>query len=268
MKPHVTEFLEYLTSNFTKSGVIYNPQNEHLKDFAKCANHISSMTKNELKTLISDKYWNSYPTYVCYSPKGPKGTTVNPKSYYNLIFRSVKNIVYSNTSLRQFFINHSQGIFRIATINSCLGRDKLKAAKVGLKCSDARARKLAVGLVKTSDLKGLLITEKRPDILNKISIRLGYLNMLEQEMTSRYRWNRSRAFLNSDFSADELRELLQKKKNGENIPFYDRDMFSNFAYNIDAQSVAFYLDIFTELSSSDAEIKNIFLKKLTGKSNS
>lgn len=265
MKPHVTEFLDHLTSNFTKSNGSYYPQNEHLKDFAKCANHISSMTRKELKTLISDKYWNSYPTYVHYNSRS---TTVNPKSYYNLIFRSVKNIVYSNPSLRQFFINHSQGIFRIATINSCLGRDKLKAAKVGLKCSDARARKLAVGLVKTSDIKGLLATEKRPDILNKISIRLGYLNMLDQEMTSRYRWNRSRAFLNSDFSADELRELLQKKKNGENIPFYDRDMFSNFAYNIDAQSVAFYLDIFTELSSSDAEIKNIFLNKLTGRSQS
>ncbi len=264
MTPQTKSFLKHLIDNYSNYGVnTYRPYSDdkHLK-YVAVANHLASMSDQDLKTLISDRHWNSYPLYVYYRGKD---TSPNPKNYYPFISAAVKHLVLISQKHRKFFTDHAVGAFRIATINATLGRDKLKAAKKGLTSGDARVRKLAVSLVPVSDLKEIMKTEKRADVLNSISKRVGYLNMLHVEVNSRYRWNRSRAFANSEFNPDFTREVIATKRTGANS-FYEKDIFNNLVYNVDSESAAFYLDIFRELSNSDASLKAAFLQKLTGKS--
>jgi len=265
MKAHLEAFYSHLSTNFQEWGrgrVRYYDQGR-VKDYSSLANHLSSMSLSDLKILISDKHWNSYPLY-CYV--GGDSSFINTRRYYNLISNTVKHLVFSSDKHRKLFIKESEGIFRIATINACLGKDKLRAAKVGLKSGDARARKLAAGLVPVSDLVPMIGTETRSDIQNKISNRVGYLNMIPTEKKSRSRWNRSRAILNSEFNPDEMKEIIQRGLDGKGLFVYDRDLLANLTYNVDASSAPFYLDLFQKLCESDPVMKQIFLKKLTGKS--
>lgn len=265
MKAHIEAFYNHLSTDFPEWGrgrVRYYNQGR-IKDYSSLANHLSSMSLSDLKTLISDKHWNSYPLY-CYG--GGDSSFINTRRYFNLISNTVKHLVFASDKYRKLFIKESEGIFRIATINSCLGKDKLKAAKVGIKSGDARARKLSVSLVPVSDLTAMIGTETRSDIQNKISGRIGYLNMIPTEKKSRSRWNRSRAILNSEFNPDEMKEIIQRGLDGKGLFVYDRDLLTNLTYNVDASSAPFYLDLFQKLCESDAVMKQIFLKKLTGKS--
>jgi len=263
MNSESKSFTKYLLDNFSlRDNVTYHAEERQGKHI-EIANHLASMSDKNLKSLISDKYWNSYPLYTYYRTSGSGS---NPKGYYSLIGSAVKYLMLVSQKHRKVFSDHAGGAFRIATINGTLGQDKLKAAKKGLTSGDARVRKLAVSLVPVSDLKEIIKTEKRADVLNSISKRVGYINMSHIEIESRYRWNRSRALANSRFDPDFTRDLLQKKKAGKTIPFYERDVFTNMVYNLDSNSAAFYLDIFRELSSCDPQLKAAFLQKLTGKS--
>lgn len=265
MKAHLEAFYNHLSTNFPEWGrgrVRYYDQGR-LKDYSSLAGHLSAMSLSDLKTLISDKHWNSYPLY-CYG--GRDSNIINTRLYFNLISNTVKHLVFVSDKYRKLFIKESEGIFRIATINACLGKDKLKAAKVGLKSGDVRARKLSVSLVPVSDLTSMIGTETRSDIQHKISGRIGYLNMIPTEKKSRSRWNRSRAILNSEFNPDEMKEIIQRGLDGKGLFVYDRDLLANLTYNVDASSAPFYLDLFQKLCEADPVMKQIFLKKLTGKS--
>lgn len=265
MKAHIEAFYNHLSTNFPEwgKGRVRYYDHGRVKDYSSLADHISSMSLSDLKTLISDKHWNSYPLY-CYG--GGDSSFINTRRYFNLISNTVKHLVFSSDKYRKLFIKESEGIFRISTINACLGKDKLKAAKVGLKSGDARARKLSVSLVPVSDLASMINTETRSDIQHKISGRIGYLNMIPTEKKSRSRWYRSRAILNSEFNPDEMKEIIQRGRDGKGLFVYDRDLLANLTYNVDASSAPFYLDLFQKLCESDAVMKQIFLKKLTGKS--
>ena len=265
MTPQTKSLLKYLVDNHPSHGITpyrHYGDEKSLK-YVSLVNYFTSMTDSDLKSLISDRYWNSYPLYLYY--RGSENPP-NPRNYYSFISAAVKHLIFVNKKYRKIFIDHSDGAFRVATINATLGRDKLKSAKKGLVSGDARVRKLAVSLVPVSDLKEIMKTEKRADVLNSISKRVGYLNMLHVEINSRYRWNRSRALANSEFNPDFTREVIATKRTGANS-FYDRDVFNNLVYNVDSDSAAFYLDIFRELSKTDSSLRAAFLEKLTGKSN-
>lgn len=268
MKSQAKSFLKHLIDNYSTKDrdTYYDRQSgERQRKHVAIASHLASMSDRELKSLISDKSWNSYPLYVYYRGRDSDSTT-NPKAYYSFISAAVKHLMLVSEKHRKIFSDHADGAFRIATINGTLGRDRLRAAKKGLTSGDARVRKLAVSLVPVSDLKEIMRTEKRADVLNSISKRVGYLNMLHVEIDSRYRWNRSRAFANSEFNPDFIREVISQKRTSGSNSFYERDILNNLVYNANSESAAFYLDIFRELSSSDPALKAAFLQKLTGKS--
>jgi hypothetical protein len=150
-------------------------------------------------------------------------------------------------------------------IKHSLGKEKIKASRVGLKSSDIRVRKLAVTLLPIRDVEKHLPNEKNKDVKCKIEKRIGYLNMLDYELNSEYRWNRSRAIANAGFNPDLVRDHIQKKDAGGGNRYYDRDIFASVVYNIDSSSAAFYLDIFKKLSGCDDILKQAFLAKLSGK---
>lgn len=265
MKKHISDFYDHLSTNYPNIGKSRYSNNDALQLASdKLFEHMKSLSATEFRAIISDRHWNSYPTYTF---SHNSFTVVNLKNYYSIISKAVKKLIYTSAKHKKDLITLSAGVFRIATINSALGKDKLKAARIGLKSRDTRARKLAVNILPVKDLLEIVNTEKNAAILNRLSIRIGYINMLDVEKSSGYRYNRSRAFLNDEFNAEEIRELVQKKEAGDKIPFYEQDIFRKLTYHISEDEVPFYLDLFNKLSQSDRETKKIFLAKLTGRGN-
>lgn len=261
MKPNIHNFLDRL-NEFTKASGSSNRYRENPKVASSIAEHLVSLSPSDFKKLISDRYWNSYPTYI--TSYGEDWHS-NPRRFFNSICSAVKLIIYSNDKLKNELIKNSEGIFRISTIRSCLGKDKLKASKIALKSGDVRVRKLAVGIVPIRDVERHLGVEKSEDVKLRIEKRIGYLNMLDHQINSSSRWYRSRAIANCGFDQDFVRDHIQKKKAGGGNRYYDRDVFASMVYNVDHASAAFYLDIFKELCSSDDVLKQAFLSKLAGK---
>jgi hypothetical protein len=90
--------------------------------------------------------------------------------------------------------------------------------------------------------------------------------MIEEGKNSRSRYTRSRSFLNDIFDPDEIREISEKRIAGEQIVHLERDIIRKFVYHIDSKNCVFYVDVLKNLISNDKEMKEIFMKKLTGKS--
>jgi hypothetical protein len=226
------------------------------------AEYLSSLSTSDFKKLISDRYWNSYPCYIC---TYGEAALLDPRRFGTQIFSAIRILSFSNKSLRSELIKSAEGIFRMAIINHSLGKDKIKAARAGLKSSDIRVRKLAINILPVKDVAKHLPNEKNKDVLCRIEKRIGYLNMLEYEVISEYRWNRSRAIAHAGFNPDLVRDHIQKKKAGGGNRYYDRDVFASMVYNVDSSSAPFNLDIFEALSGSDEVLKKAFLAKLVGK---
>ena len=261
MKPHIDKFLSHMMdkSKSLKGGGRWG---ENAPFAALVAEYLSSLSTSDFKKLISDKYWNSYPSYIC---TYGEAALLNPRRFGPQIFSAIKILSFSNQPLRSELIKSAEGIFRMGIINHTLGKDKIKAAKSGLKSSDIRVRKMAVNILPVKDVEAHLPNEKNKEVLCRIEKRIGYLNMLEHEVNSGYRWNRSRAVAHAGFNPDLVRDHIQKKKAGGGNRYYDRDVFASMVYNVDSSSAPFNLDIFEALSGSDDTLKKAFLAKLVGK---
>ena len=262
MKKHLSEFYSYLTTNH---GSLKNYRYGFHKDARPdlLASHLQSLSLPEFRKLVSEPHWNSYPTFVWKGGEGP-----NKKAHYALIFRAVKMMVVVSPKYREELIKHSEGIFRMATINSTLGKDKLKAARIAIKSRDTRVRKLAVKILPVKDLIPMLQTEKDSSVLSKLATRIGPLNMIEAGKRSKYRWSRSEAFYNDSLDMDEIRSFLEKKAASKTIPVHDHYVLMKVVYHLSASELPFALDVLNTFSSRDAEGKSLFMAKLTGQNDS
>jgi len=232
-------------------------------------NYLTSLSKPELKKLISDPHWNSYPEYVYYKSMNTRNsTTHNPKDYFRIINPAIKQLLYSSFEYRKFFIKNSDGIFRIITINSTLGADKITAVKNGILSRDTRVRKLAATSAPISFLVKNLSNEKNSSVLSIYCKRIGHVNIPKALLSSPYRYHRSQAFLQDSFNKDEISELLMIKKSGGNIPFFDHIIVEKLAYHLSPEEIPFYLDAFRAFDGKHSNYlaRKIFLSKLTGNS--
>lgn len=260
MKKHLSEFYSHLTTKHESQHYRYGYHKDARPDLL--ASHLQSLSLPEFRKLVSDPHWNSYPTYTWQN--GTAKNSSNPKEYYNLISRAVKMMVVVSPKYREELIKHSEGIFRMATINSSLGKDKLKAARIAIKSRDTRVRKLAVKILPVKDLTPMLETEKDSSVLSKLAARIGPLNMIEAGRRSKYRWSRSEAFYNDSLDMDEIRSFLEKKSSGKTIPVYEHNILTKVVYHLAASELPFALDVLEAFSSKDAEAKSLFMAKLTG----
>lgn len=260
MKKHISDFYQHLIANDRFYRPSYgNPQAQKLH---LLLSHLQSLPVAEFRKLISDPHWNSYPTYVYSYRKNDDAP--NPRGHYLAISRVVKTLILISDKYRGELIRHSEGIFRMATISHTLGGDKLKAAKLGIKSRDTRVRKLSAKILPVKDLIPMLETEKNSSVLNKLASRIGSLNMIEAGKRSRYRWNRSEAFVNDSLDMEEIRSFLTKKSEGKSVPVYDRDILTKVIYHLSASELPFAFDVLNGFADRNSELKAIFMAKLTG----
>jgi hypothetical protein len=268
MKKHISDFYNYLTTNhpdYANKNYYYSSKINHNDGTTKLVSHLRSLPIADFRKLISDPHWNSYPLFTINYGKGA-AVEPNPKNYYRFINMAVKQMIFVDHKYRKEFMENSEGAFRISTIGNTLGKEKLKAAKIGLKSRDVRVRKLAAELLPIKDVMSIVNSEKNYSVLSKLSRRIGYLNMIKVEKNSSYRYKRSHAFLNDEFDGDEIRDILSKREMGKSSTFYERDILQKVAYHISTSELPFYLDVLNKLSSFDEDGKRLFLAKLTGHS--
>ena len=268
MKKHISDFYNYLTTNhpdYVNKNYYHSSKIKHSSGTIKLVNHLRSLPIPDFRKLISDPHWNSYPLFTIYYGKNAT-PELNPKNYFRFINMAVKQMIFVDHKYRKEFVENSEGAFRVSTIQHTLGKEKLKAAKLGLKSRDVRVRKLAVKLLPVKDLMPIVNSEKNSSVISKLSHRIGYLNMIKVEKNSSYRYKRSHAFLNDEFDGDEIRDILSKREMGKSSIFYERDILNKVAYHIPPSELPFYLDVLNKLSSFDEDAKKLFLAKLTGHS--
>jgi len=262
MKKNISDFYEVLCSKYPEIGTNSYSRYHTGTDPSSLVSYFKSLSDPNFRQLISEPHWNSYPIYTCHSNK----KDLNIKNFYFLINVAVGRLVYTSPKYRKTFIEKSEGIFRISTIGHTLGKEKLKAAKIGLTSRDTRLRKLAVSILPVKDLTDAVNSEKNSSVLNRLASRVGYLNMINAEKSSSQRWSRSRAFLNDKFNQDEISEIVTKLTSGKSAPIYEMDLLKKIIYHVPASELAFYLDVFNKLPNANKEYKTIFLSKMTGNS--
>jgi hypothetical protein len=268
MKKHLSDFYNHLTSvHKTMSGRLWNHNPEDRSASRDVlAQYFESLKIEDFRKLIKDPHWNSYPSYTYYYNKLKKDNVPDPRDYFDLIFSAVEKLIFSSKKHREELIKNSNGIFRVITINTTIGKDKLRSARGALTCRDIRARKLAAALLPVGELIKHISSEKDPAIKHRIFSRVGYLNAIDETKDSRSRYIRSRAFLNDTFDPNEIREISEEIEDGKQSVYFERDVMKKFVYHITSEESVFYIDILKNMLSKDKDLKEIFMKKLTGKS--
>lgn len=228
----------------------------------KLASYLSSLSSKDFKALISDRYWNTYPTYCYVRTNSDTG-----RGYYPILFRATRYLIYSNSQLKKLILNFSTGIFRIFAIQVCLGNDRVVAARKALKQSDSRARKRAAKLLPIRDIKIHYHLEKNSSIREIIVNRIGFIEMAEMEeskATSHYLLYRN--FLNSKFSMQKIEEAIDQNFLINSIKLNKTSIIQKLCYYLEPQEAVFFLNLIKDNSTTkyDSWIVKAFMSKVTG----
>lgn len=263
------------TSDFYRALVDKFPLGKRERSFIKIeersiaiiAQYLSNISTKAFKRIVSDPHWNSYPLYT-YNYRNNSGV-INNRSYASIFSFVVRYLVYTSPAHKKALIEHSTGIFRINTINHCLGKDKLRAARVSLKLGDIRAKKISVDLLPVNDIAKHLLIENNRDIKGKILRRVGYMNLtVPQSDKIDNRYEKGRIMLNNGFDKEAFDEILTNTLNlaKQKKAKLEQNILQKISYHVSDSDALFYLDLFQYVSSSTAfNDKQIFLRKLTGK---
>ena len=129
---------------------------------------LSDISKTSLTNIISDPFWNKYPTYqyrndcdITYSFSGPIKIAIN-----DILLLNKENYT-------DIFISKSVGLIALYATDMLYGPKKLKIAKRGIKLSDSRVRKLSARIVPSSFLEKYAGKEKNASVRKVMFTRLG-----------------------------------------------------------------------------------------------
>lgn len=224
------------------------------------------MAPKDFKALISDTHWNHYPldSWTPYHLSQSNPDYINPNGFYRLIELGIKRIIYLREDYRKLLVNHSTGIFRIATIDNALSHDKLKAAKLGLSCADQRVRLRAAYLSPVKDIEKRLPLEKSKSVREKIIKRLGYLNCLDEAIKpSNARYYRCDPMKNSAFSKAELDVYVENDKRSA-YPDEEVALLTKMIYHMSKEDSLFYINIIKATLGRSHDLEPLFTAKITG----
>lgn len=247
------------SNNYQTNAYSVSEENDY-----KLAAYISSLSKKDFKALISDRYWNTYPTY-CYIKSGID----SGRGYYHLIFRAIRHLIYSSSHHKNAVINHGTGIFRMFAIQICLGNDKVVAAKKSLVQGDSRARKHAARILPIGDIKKHYHVERDSTIRTIIVNRIGFVEMAEmEESKSKDHYLLYKNFLNSKFSIDKIEDAIGKNFIINSVKLNKTSVIQKLCYYLEPQEAIFFLNLIKDNPTSKYErwVIKAFMDKVTGNS--
>ena len=228
----------------------------------KLAFYLSSLSKKDFKELVSDTYWNKYPTYTYVRASSDTG-----RGYYGVIFRAIRHLIYSNSKTKSLIINFGTGIFRIFAIQICLGNDRVLSARKALKQGDSRARKRAVKILPIKDIRKHYPLEKDSAIRGIIVDRIGVIEMAEmEEAKAKNHYLLYKNFLNSKLSMQKIEEAMEHNFVVNGIKLNKTSIIQKLCYYLEPKEAVFFLNLIKDNSTSryDNWVIKAFMEKITG----
>ena len=125
----VKSFLNELESSLPERIGRYQRKKYNLD---KIISYMLKLSKKEIKDLLSDTYWNRYPSYVSYP------ITESRRAYGGFIATVVNHGCEYVPELKELFMKHSDGLFLVATIDYISGKDRQKVCSRAINSKDAR----------------------------------------------------------------------------------------------------------------------------------
>tara|TARA_R110002020_G_scaffold50716_6_gene143196 strand:+ start:49189 stop:49974 length:786 start_codon:yes stop_codon:yes gene_type:complete len=179
MRKITSNFLDAMPKTITTSNGWYNRYNEDL-----LFDMISSYDKKLIKSLVSDPYWNKYPSYT-YGKGGPR-------SYGPAVHSLVRVVSMRSQELLSVILKNSAGYFLCATLDTSSGKERISAARRAKKSKDVRARKRAAKILPVKSIRSMSC-DKDAGVRNIVIKRVGIDNCYRDFVNDNDGWISSQA---------------------------------------------------------------------------
>jgi|10_taG_2_1085330.scaffolds.fasta_scaffold69946_2 hypothetical protein len=242
----IPEFLTNLDSAKKKNQRSYY---FHGWDSDKCISALLKYSEADIKSIVSSSYWNRYPTW----------SSSTAKVYGPAIMQILRAASKSYPRLLSYVATHGSGIWLCYAIDYSSGKDRLKAAKRGIKSSDSRVRLRSARVIPTSALKKHL-GDKNDSVRRIVTSRLGIENCYKHLLDSKDSWTRLQAVRAAPLEEFDYDGIIAKAlENNGYISWRDKSMITSIVSRMDKKDLLYALDIVRD----NDELTDIVNKRLS-----
>tara|TARA_Y100000034_G_scaffold136504_1_gene213417 strand:- start:886 stop:1686 length:801 start_codon:yes stop_codon:yes gene_type:complete len=163
-------------------------------DDEKIIAYVKNLSKYKFRKLISDNFWNYYPTYSY-------DRVTSRRSHGNAIHQLVKYLCDYCPDLRSELLNRSEGLLLAFVLDCNSGKLRIKAAKRAVSSKDVRVRRRAAGILPTRYLK-IMLSDRNGSVRSKAVNRIGIDNCADALLEDSQHWLRRHALAASDITTE------------------------------------------------------------------
>ena len=214
----------------------------------KCIDVLLKYSEADIKSIVSSSYWNRYPTW----------SSSTSKIYGPAIMQILREASKSYPKLLSYIVSHGSGIWLCYAIDYSSGKDRLKAARRGMKSADPRVRLRSARVIPTSTLKKHL-DDKNYSVRRIVTSRLGIENCYKHLMDSKDSWTRLQAVRAAPLEEFDYVGVMSKAIESGYISWRDKSMIASIVSRMDKEELLYALDI---VGKND-ELEEIVDKRLS-----
>jgi len=232
----VRSFLDKIESSSTDNPGHYRRKSY---DLDKVLSYMLSLSKKEAKCLLSDTFWNRYPSYVSYPIIDSR------RAHGGFIATLVRSGCEYVPELKELFLKHSDGLFLVSTIDCISGRDRQKVCLRAVNSKDVRVRLRAAKHLDVRKAKRLM-NDRASSVRNSVIKRIGIDNCATDLIEDSDGWIRRQAISAADLSSAESNELishyLDKETKGSNN-YYIRWILHSLVKKLSNEDLLYRLNL-------------------------
>jgi hypothetical protein len=223
------------------------------------ADYLSSLPKSKLASIISNKYWNRYPSRKHYW-NDKKPLPIGSKPLGKTLLQMVSLIHNGYPKLFQVFIQKAEGVLLLFTLNVSSGPERMRAAKRARKSTDPRLRNLVVGILPHSLIKQFA-KDSVTSVRWKYITRMGIDNCYKEFMNDKHLYIRSLAMRHASLDEFDYVGFLESIAYLEKLDYKhwsERLLAEHIARLLPDDELAFHID----LANKSPVLREIFSGRL------
>jgi hypothetical protein len=253
MDKDLRKFLEFLMNIGIRERLYGNAGMSKVKLVSE---YLSELEKKAVTKIVSDKYWNSYPTEKHNYHKELK---IENKPFGHAILAAIRRIKLAHPGLFSLIVKKGEGLFLLGAIKCSKGKLRLKIASRAKTSKDSRLRSAALKVLPIKELE-IFKSDKRLNIRKGYIGRMGIENCYTDFMKDKSEEIRFNAIANAELSEFDYQEILDawinKEYKGSYWPI--REAVESIAAQLSKDQLLFNLD----LCSTDKRLRSVFQERL------
>jgi hypothetical protein len=264
MKSETKQFLAYINSiDLAESSNYANRVNT-----SDVADWLMSLDDIKFSKLISDSFWNKYPSFV-YSKRNKS----NLNRFGIEISQAFRQLMMFNDGEKNKIITKkSEGFIASCCMTYSHGKMKSDIAKRAISMKDVRTRKRAAAILPVAQLGKALLNESNPSILKIMFNRVGIQNidfetsirLIDKLGGGNYSYYKRHlvSSLISNFKRDKIMEFIMNNSSCENkISYHPNAILESVLQNASGSDLLFLMDL---ISGSTSLPKTVAKKRILG----